>query len=123
MKCNSGDTELLTLLDLDGQIYWPNSKCWVKFEAKRVEPTENIPHGIKYSLTLHDANNTRIIGFDNAHAFKKSGRRRKKYTGRIITWDHTHKLEKTVEYEFESASQLIFDFWETADRFIKGGQP
>lgn len=119
MKCKPEDVELQTLLDLDGQIYWPNSRYWAKFEAKRVEPTVNIPHGIRYSLTLHDANNTRIIGFDNAHTVKKAGKRRKKFSGRIVTWDHIHKCEKTSSYEFESASQLISDFWKAVDTFIK----
>ena len=119
MKCKPEDAELQTLLDLDGRIYWPNSRYWVKFEAKRVEATEKIPHGIKYSLTLHDYNNTRIIGFDNAHAVKKEGKRRKKYVGRIVTWDHIHKNEKTTNYEFESAGQLLSDFWKAVDTFIK----
>lgn len=29
---------------------------WTKFEAKKVSSTENIPHGIKYSLTLYMIN-------------------------------------------------------------------
>lgn len=29
-----------------------------------------MPHGIKYSLTLHDRRNHRVIGYDNAHSFK-----------------------------------------------------
>lgn len=119
MKYDPEDAELQTLLNLDGSIFWPNPKYWVKFEAKRVEATIAIPHGIKYSLTLHDHNNTRIIGFDNAHAVKKIGRRRKKHTGRIVTWDHIHRLDKTSHHEFESASQLISDFWKAVDAVIK----
>jgi len=118
MNCETCEAELQTLLDLDGRIYWPNSRYWVKFEAKRVKATEQIPHGIKYSLTLHDANNRRIVGFDNAHAVKKAGRRRKKYTGRIVSWVHVHECEKTSPYEFESASQLISDFWKAVDECI-----
>jgi len=105
MKYKPENVELQTLLDLDGLIFWPNPRYWIKFEAKQVRTSENIPHGIKYSFTLHDINNTRIIGFDNAHAVKKSGKRRKKFSGRIIAWDHVHKREKTTRYEFESASQ------------------
>lgn len=119
MKYKPEDVELHTLLDLDGLIFWPNPRYWVKFEARRVEVSKQIPHGIRYSLTLHDVNNTRIIGFDNAHAVKKSAKRRKKYSGRIVTWDHIHKCEKIASYEFESVSRLLSDFWETVDKFFK----
>ena len=54
---------------------------WTKFEACRVAPTRHIPFGIKYSLSLHDRNNTRILGFDNAHAQKP---KRKKYGARKV---------------------------------------
>jgi hypothetical protein len=55
------DETLETLLDLDGEIFPMENGYWTKFEVKRVEPTKRIPHGIKYSLTLHDRNNTRIL--------------------------------------------------------------
>jgi hypothetical protein len=47
-----------------------------------------MPHGIRYSLTLHDRNNTRVIGYDNAHAVKPS---RKKFGAVKTTWDHAHR--------------------------------
>jgi hypothetical protein len=118
MRCNPKDEELQTLLDLDGRIFGPNPRYWVKFEAKSVKPTKHIPHGIRYSLTLHDRNNIRILGFDNAHVVKKKGRPTKKYSGRIVTWDHVHRIEKTMPYKFESASQLLTDFWEEVDKII-----
>ena len=90
----------------------------MKFEARIVESAPQIPHGIKYSLTLHDRNNTRVLGFDNTHAVKKKGRRRKKYAGRVVTWDHFHDLDKIAPYEFESASQLIDDFWKAVDEIV-----
>jgi hypothetical protein len=64
------DETLETLLDLDGEIFLMEGGYWTKFEANRVEPTQHIPHGVRYSLTLHDRNNTGILGFDNAHAFR-----------------------------------------------------
>jgi len=111
------NAELTTLLDLNGQSYWIKN-YWVKLEAHQVTKSGHRPHGIKYSLTLHDRNNTRILGFDNAHAIKKRGRRPKKYTGRIVTWDHVHKKNKVERYLFTSASQLLKDFWYTANRII-----
>jgi hypothetical protein len=51
---NFENNELQTLLDLDALVFWPNAKYWVKFSAKMVTPTDQVPHGVKYSLTLHD---------------------------------------------------------------------
>lgn len=119
MRGDERDVGLITLLDLDGQSYWIR-KYWVKFEARQVEKDEHRPHGIKYSLTLHDRNNTRILGFDNAHAIKKKGRRTTKYTGRVVTYDHIHKQNKVERYLFSSASQLLEDFWNAANQIIYG---
>jgi len=54
------DTSLITLLDLNGEIFPMDNGWWTKIEAYRVEPNQNIPHGIRYSLTLHDRYNKRI---------------------------------------------------------------
>lgn len=59
--------DLENLLNLDGEIFPMENGYWTKFETYRVEPNENIPHGICYSLSLHDRNKARVIGFDNAH--------------------------------------------------------
>ncbi len=67
-------------------------------------------------VTLHNRNNTRILGFDNAHAHKPE---RKQYGARKVTWDHKHKMKKVYNYEFESASELIEDFWEAVDKILK----
>jgi hypothetical protein len=114
---NSGtDYGLQTLLDSDGEIYSITNGYWVKIEARKVTPTEHIPYGIKYSLTLHDKHNERIIGYDNAHDClpKTSNYRAKK-----ITWDHVHKKYKVSFYEFSTAGQLMEDFWKAVDPFVK----
>jgi len=110
------DGSLDALLDLDGEVFPMDSGYWTKFEVKRVDATKQIPHGIRYSLTLHARNNIRIIGFDNAHAHKT---KRKKYEARKVTWDHKHKTEKVYNYEFESASQLLEDFWDAVYQLLK----
>ena len=115
-KYSREDASLGVLLDLDGEIFPMNNGYWTKFEVSRITPTQQIPHGIRYSLTLHDRNNTRVLGFDNAHAFKP---KKKKYGARKITWDHKHKMEKVYLYEFESASQLLEDFWEAVEKILK----
>jgi hypothetical protein len=108
-------SELETLLSLDRELYPMDNGCWIKIEARRVEPGKHVQHGIKYSLTLHDRNNTRIFGIDNAHGIKP---KRKKFAGRKTTWDHKHEENKVVPYEFESAGQLLNDFWEEVDRIL-----
>ena len=77
MKTSHRDSgELLALLDLDGtEIELMDGQYYAKFEAHRVEPSPEVPHGIKYSLTLQDRTGQRVLGFDNAHPIKiKKGR-------------------------------------------------
>jgi hypothetical protein len=88
----------------------------VKIEAKSVPASPSIPHGIRYSMTLHNRNNVRVIGFDNAHAIKPKSRKR--FSGRKITWDHKHHMERVEPYEFESPGQLLDDFWVAVNNYI-----
>ena len=115
------ETGLETLLDLDGMTYRLDKGYWVKFEVRLVQATAQRPHGLAYSLTLHDRNNSRVIGFDNAHGCPSP--RRKKFSGRKITWDHRHhQAEKIVSYEYESAVQLMEDFWIEVECVTQGGR-
>lgn len=107
------DHELASLLDLNEIEFKMDKGYWIKIEAVKVKPTLNRPHGVKYSLTLHDRNNTRVLGFDNAHRIKVP--KRKKYSGRILTFDHKHKHNKVYHYEFESPAQLLEDFYREAE--------
>lgn len=88
---------------------------WTKFEAYEVDISEQIPHGIKYSLTLHNHLNVRIFGIDNAHGFKP---KKKKFGAKIVTWDHKHQQKTIVNYEFETAGQLLEDFWDGVNNTI-----
>lgn len=110
------DHGLETLLDMDEEIFPMDNGYWTKFEAKKVEPSDQRPHGVKYSLSLHDRFNQRVLGYDNAHASKA---KRKKYSGKKIEWDHKHKEDVIEDYEFESAGQLMEDFWRDADKYLK----
>jgi hypothetical protein len=107
--------DLENLLMLDGEVFPLDNGCWVKFEAKRVEPNSAIPHGVKYSLTLHDKRNHRVIGYDNAHSFKPT----QKYGAKKESYDHIHKKMDIVSYEFESAAQLMEDFWKSVDYYME----
>jgi hypothetical protein len=97
-----------TLLDLDGVI-----------EVRRAsQATEEIPHGIRYSLTLHARRGERLMGFDNAHAVKP--KKKGKHQGRK-TYDHRHRnsTDKGVPYEFVDGHQLLKDFWLEVDRTLR----
>jgi hypothetical protein len=111
------DETLDTLLELDGEIYVINNELWASIEARRVEPNEHIPHDVRYCLNLHDKYNNRLLGYDNAHELKLP--RRRKYSGRVITWDHKHKQDKVLHYEYQSASQMLEDFWKDVKAIIK----
>ncbi|MBW4057013.1 MAG: hypothetical protein HIU83_16790 [Proteobacteria bacterium] len=108
---------LSVLLELNGYTYRLDKGFWVKFEAYLVNATDHIPHGISYSITLHDRHNKRIVGFDNAHGFSPPSRR-KKFGCRKVTWDHKHNCEKVSNYDYESAAQLIEDFWEEVGKVV-----
>ena len=116
----SRDTGLDTLLDLDGFIVDQGDGYWLKIEAKLLDSsTPERPHGISYSLTLHDSSNQRILGFDNAHAIRPP--KSKRYAGRRVEYDHKHRNinDKGVPYEFVDAYQLLKDFFNEVDKVLK----
>ncbi|MDD5295553.1 MAG: DUF6516 family protein [Rhodocyclaceae bacterium] len=108
-----------TLLDLHDQIIDQGGGYWVKIEAWRVVANEEIPHGIRYSLTLHEPYGRRILGYDNAHAVKPP--KKFKYAGRRLTYDHRHRhgSDQGVPYEFQDAHQLLADFFAEVDRVLQ----
>lgn len=109
---------LETLLELDGSVFEQEAGFWIKLEAKKVEPTVRMPHGVKYSLTLHDRYGTRVPGYDNAHGVRPP---KKGYAGRRLAYDHRHRVarDKGVPYFFESPQKLLEDFFAETDRVIK----
>jgi len=114
-RYSEDDASLNTLLELNGEIFPMDNGYWTKIEAYRTEPDRHIPHGIRYSITLHDRYNHRVLGFDNAHAYKP---KKKKFGACKITWDHKHRREKILPYEYESSSQLLEDFWLETEQII-----
>jgi hypothetical protein len=109
------DPSLIALLDLDGEVFPMVNGFWTKIDAKRVMRNDNIPHGVRYALTLHNSSNLRVPGYDNAHRFK-TGRRGFKV--KVTEWDHKHVGNKVERYKFESAGQLLEDFWSDVQRII-----
>ena len=111
------DPTIEWFLELDGTIHFVDERCKyrVKIEAKRTDATPERPHGLSYSLTLHDADNQRILGFDNAHpvrARKGPGGKKHRYH------DHRHHYDKTRVYHFVDTATLITDFYKAVDRIL-----
>ena len=108
-----------TLLDLNGYVIDQESGYWVKVEVWRVPATPEVPHGIRYALTLHEPNGKRIMGYDNSHAVKPP--KKFKFAGQRYTYDHMHRhvSDKGVPYEFKDGHQLLADFFAEVDRVLK----
>jgi hypothetical protein len=115
---------LENLLDLDGDIYVIDEAVgyWVKFVVKSVPPSPERPHGIEYSLTMHDSSNRRLVGFDNAHLLPRAKRSQRRTAG---AYDHRHRLGTVKPYPYENAAKLVADFWEAVDEVLKlkGSRP
>ncbi len=107
------DPSLDALLDLDGQILVvdPEGGHWVKFVVTVVPASQEKPHGLDYSLTLHGPSGERLVGFDNAHPV---GQRR-----RGEPQDHRHRLRTVKPYDYQDAGALLADFWHEVDGVLK----
>lgn len=108
--------ELQTLLDLDGTVIeLMEGRYFAKFEVRRVGASSEVPHGIKYSLTLHDRSGKRLLGFDNAHPVEI---RRGRFVDRPTAADHRHygPGEEVKPYAFKGAGKLLEDFWVAVEK-------
>ncbi len=108
-----------TLLELGGSILDQEHGYWIKIEAHAVDSSADIPHGVRYSLTLHNPSGKRILGYDNAHGVKPP--KKFKFAGQRFTYDHRHRHagDKGVPYEFTGAHQLLSDFFPEADKVLE----
>ena len=84
-----------------------------------MEPSADMPHGIKYALTLHNRYGKRLLGFDNAHAIKPP--KKFKHAGKKYPFDHVHQhvSDKGRHYEFDTPDKLLSDFFAAVDQAIK----
>jgi hypothetical protein len=116
------DPELVGLnyfLDLNQSRIGYDNGYWVGIRAVKVEPDEERPHGLQYSLTLHDQDGDRVLGYDNSHrvdAATGPARRSKRPT----TLDHIdRKGRKSVPYRFTTPFKLLEDFFAAVDDILK----
>lgn len=78
MKKEHPDHTLEFLLAFDGRVHHYADGYHLKFEIRRVAATEERPHGLRYSFTLHGPDGKRLVGFDNAHGVAPLGAKHKK---------------------------------------------
>ena len=111
------DQGLDTLLALNGETFRFEGGFSVRIQAWQVEPAPDIPHGVRYNLTLHDRYGTRLAGFDNAHGVKV----RTKAAGKRMPFDHRHRsrTDKGVPYVYRDAAQLLEDFFEEVEQIMR----
>src|SRR5687768_4565681 len=94
------------LLAFDRRIHPLEAGYWLKFEIERVAASQERPHGLRYSFTLHAPDGERLIGFDNAHGVRPRGARLKPAPQAS---DHWHRTEDDPgrPYVFKDAETLI----------------
>ena len=94
----------------------PAGGFWVKIAAVRVPADDARPHGVSYTLTLHDAAGRRVCGIDNAHAVRLT----RGPSGRSsATRDHMHRGESVRGDIYRDADTLIDDFWREVEAILK----
>jgi len=106
------------LLAFNGRVHRYAGGYWLKFEITKVKQSDERPHGLDYSFTLHGPDNRRLIGFDNAHGVPAKGSRFRK---RPKAMDHWHRTETDEgrPYDFKDAETLIDDFFDEVERVLK----
>ena len=106
------------VLELDGVTFFvdPDESYRVRFEIRRVDATQDRPHGLSYSITLHDPSGRRIFGYDNAHGVSATsgpgGRKSRSH-------DHVHRGDTVRPYKFTDAAALLADFWKNVDKILE----
>jgi hypothetical protein len=72
---------------------------------------------LRYSLTLHDPNGKRLVGFDNAHGVPPQGSR---FQRPSVEHDHWHRTteDEGRPYRFTTIIQLIDDFEAEVERVL-----
>jgi len=106
------------LLAFNGRVHRYAGGYWLKFEITKVKQSDERPHGLDYSFTLHGPDNRRLIGFDNAHGVPAKGSRFRK---RPKAMDHWHRTETDEgrPYDFKDAETLIDDFFDEVERVLE----
>ena len=110
------DHGLELLLAYDGRVEYLPGGYVLRFTIRSEATSVARPHGLRYSFTLHDPGNRRILGFDNAHSVRALGRNRR----RTEAHDHWHRdvSDTGRPYVFTDAATLLRDFYNEAERLL-----
>ncbi|MSQ72921.1 MAG: hypothetical protein EXR27_16755 [Betaproteobacteria bacterium] len=103
------------LLDYEGRVHVFEGGYYVKFEFRKVAEQATVPHRIKYSMSLHAPDGTRLMGFDNAHPVERKAGAMKR---RSAAADHWHRDENDSgrPYTFIDVQTLLEDFEKEVER-------
>jgi hypothetical protein len=105
-----------TLLNLDVQVFYMGDKGHrVQFTVVAVPPSVQRPHGLAYTLTVHNPRGERIAGFDNAHGFAAT----KGPGGKLMAHDHKHRFKTVRPYDYRDALALLEDFWKLVEDVLQ----
>lgn len=107
------------LLDLHGQVLVVDDEGHLaRFVVRKAAATAARPHGLSYSLTLHDRTGRRLLGFDNAHSVRRPGGR---FVEQPRVYDHVHRGpdDEGRPYTFVSPGRLVEDFWKEVSRILE----
>ena len=110
------DEDLDRLLDLDGFLAEVGGGFWVKIVAQRVPADAHRPHGVSYTLTLHDPGGQRVFGIDNAHLVRMT---RGPAARSSAAHDHLHRGKSVRPYAYRDADTLMDDFWHEVEAILK----
>ncbi|MFI4940006.1 MAG: DUF6516 family protein [Burkholderiales bacterium] len=116
MITRDGSLDALLLLDGDTFFADEDGEHWVKFAVKQVQATPERPHGLNYSLTQHNKDGTRLVGFDNAHPIREGSG---PGTKTRVAHDHLHGGEKVRFYTYQDAATLLADFWTEVEAILQ----
>lgn len=117
MLPRTGEHTLEFLLAFDQRVHWYARRYFVKFEIRRVPPVPRWPYGLRYSFTLHSPDGTRLVGFDNAHPIRRTGKGRKLQRDAADHW-HRTEADPGRPYTFVNAETLIADFFATVEQVL-----
>ena len=103
------------LVSLHGTKYLYGEKGHsVQFVVSRVPAAKERPHGLKYSLTLHNEYLKRIAGHDNAHQVKTG----KGPGGKRVEYDHKHRYNVIKHYKYIDEITLLEDYWSLVENVL-----